>query len=138
MSNFANFKCVLDIGLRRATKGARVFGAMKGCVDANVEIPHNAEKLFGSEEECRKRIFSEASIGYMRKMKEEDGTKFKNVDVERLSEIYKSAVEKINEDWERKVKNTGDYSGLKKYTKGKMSKEEKDAIIAEKLRIAIK
>lgn len=128
-----NFKCILDIGLRRATKGARVFGALKGCVDANVEIPHDSEKLFGSEEECRDRIFSVASIEYMQKMKQEDKEKFKRVDVENILEIYKCAVEKINEDWERKIKNTGDYKDLKKFRKEKMSRDEKIKIVNEKL-----
>lgn len=38
-------KAVLDIGLRRVSKGARVFGALKGAVDAGVEVPHDEEIL---------------------------------------------------------------------------------------------
>lgn len=110
-----------------------MFGAMKGCVDANVEIPHDGEKLFGSEEEARDRIFSKASVEYMKKMKEEDGTKFKRVDAENLGELYERAVKKINEDWERKGKNVGDYSSFKRYRKEKMTKEEKMKRIGEKL-----
>jgi len=34
-------KAILDIGLRRVSKGARIFGALKGAVDAGVEIPHD-------------------------------------------------------------------------------------------------
>jgi len=38
-------KAILDIGLRRVSKGARVFSALKGAVDAGVEIPHDKEVL---------------------------------------------------------------------------------------------
>jgi len=34
------FVCFLDLGLYRSTNGARVFAAMKGCVDAGIHIPH--------------------------------------------------------------------------------------------------
>jgi len=42
-------KAVLDIGLRTPTKGSKVFAALKGMLDAGVEIPHN-EVVFPSEE----------------------------------------------------------------------------------------
>jgi len=38
-------KAVLDIGLRRVSKGARVFSALKGAVDAGIEMPHDKEIL---------------------------------------------------------------------------------------------
>jgi large subunit ribosomal protein L18 len=36
---------VLDIGLNRATPGARVFAALKGAVDAGLDVPHGEEIL---------------------------------------------------------------------------------------------
>jgi len=36
---------VLDIGLNRATRGARVFAALKGAVDAGLNVPHGKEIL---------------------------------------------------------------------------------------------
>lgn len=36
---------VLDIGLNRATPGARVFAALKGVVDAGFDVPHGEEIL---------------------------------------------------------------------------------------------
>ena len=39
------FKCYLDIGLVRATKGNRVFAAMKGAIDGGIHIPHDP-KIF--------------------------------------------------------------------------------------------
>jgi LSU ribosomal protein L18P len=36
---------VLDIGLHRATRGARIFAALKGAVEGGLEIPHGEEIL---------------------------------------------------------------------------------------------
>lgn len=38
-------RAILDIGLNRATPGARVFAALKGAVEAGLEIPHGEEIL---------------------------------------------------------------------------------------------
>jgi large subunit ribosomal protein L18 len=38
-------EAVLDIGLARAQKGARVFAALKGAVEAGLEVPHGEEIL---------------------------------------------------------------------------------------------
>ncbi|RLE49579.1 MAG: 50S ribosomal protein L18 [Candidatus Methanomethylicota archaeon] len=38
-------KAVLDIGLATPTKGSRVFAALKGALDAGMEIPHGEEML---------------------------------------------------------------------------------------------
>ena len=42
------FTAYLDLGLVRATKGNRVFAAMKGAIDGGVHIPHNP-KVFPSK-----------------------------------------------------------------------------------------
>lgn len=41
------FKAFLDVGLTRITTGNKVFGAMKGCVDAGIHIPHSVKKFPG-------------------------------------------------------------------------------------------
>ena len=40
---------ILDIGLNRATPGARVFAALKGAVEAGLAIPHGEEVLPSDE-----------------------------------------------------------------------------------------
>ncbi len=45
-------KAVLDIGLHRPTKGARVFAALQGALDAGVEVPHG-EGILPSEDRLR-------------------------------------------------------------------------------------
>src|SRR5208283_503432 len=42
-------RAILDIGLNRATPGARVFAALKGAVDAGLELPYG-EEIIPSEE----------------------------------------------------------------------------------------
>ena len=43
---------ILDIGLNRATPGARVFAALKGAVDAGLDIPYG-ESILPSEERIK-------------------------------------------------------------------------------------
>lgn len=38
-------EAVLDIGLRKPTKGAVVFAALKGIVDAGIDVPHSDEMV---------------------------------------------------------------------------------------------
>ncbi len=48
------FTCFLDLGLVRATKGNRVFAAMKGAIDGGVNIPHNP-KIFPQKKKEEKK-----------------------------------------------------------------------------------
>lgn len=41
------FKAFLDVGITRITTGNKVFGAMKGAVDAGLHIPHSVKKFPG-------------------------------------------------------------------------------------------
>ncbi len=43
---------VLDTGLQASTKGSRIYGALKGALDAGLEIPHSPDVL-PSEERVR-------------------------------------------------------------------------------------
>ena len=49
------FKCYLDIGLVRATKGNRVFAAMKGAIDGGIHIPHDP-KIFPQKKVEKKPV----------------------------------------------------------------------------------
>jgi len=78
------FKAVLDTGLNRCTTGARVFGVLKGAVDAGLYVPHSVKRFPGyvrAEEEGendeynaeahRDRIFGKHVDIYMATLKEE-------------------------------------------------------------------
>jgi large subunit ribosomal protein L18 len=45
-------RAILDIGLARATPGARVFAALKGAVDAGLEIPYG-ESILPTEDRLK-------------------------------------------------------------------------------------
>jgi large subunit ribosomal protein L5e len=78
------FKANLDVGLKRTTTGARLFGALKGATDGGLSVPHNDRRFPGSakQEEGKKwepdadkhreYIFGIHVANYMRKLKEED------------------------------------------------------------------
>jgi len=81
----APFKALLDVGLKRTTTGARVFGALKGASDGGLHIPHNDRRFPGSgesEEEGKKYepnpeihrnyIFGKHVATYMKHLKKED------------------------------------------------------------------
>jgi large subunit ribosomal protein L5e len=83
----APFKALLDVGLKRTTTGARVFGAMKGACDGGLDIPHNDRRFPGSKandgsyeadaETHKKYIFGGHVSEYMTNLEEEDEEAFK-------------------------------------------------------------
>jgi len=51
-------ECVLDLGLQTSTKGSRIYAALKGMLDAGLEIPHSPE-ILPSEDRIYGRHISE-------------------------------------------------------------------------------
>jgi len=45
------FRCYLDIGVRVATRGNKLFGALKGAVDGGLDIPHSEKRFPGFDVE---------------------------------------------------------------------------------------
>jgi large subunit ribosomal protein L5e len=78
------FCALLDVGLRRTTTGSKVFAAMKGATDGGLDIPHSERRFVGYDEEgkklntdiLRKYIFGGHISDYMKKVQEEDATKY--------------------------------------------------------------
>jgi len=78
----APFKAFLDVGLRRTTTGARVFGALKGACDGGLDIPHTDRRFPGTEdtpdgfkndpEVHKKYIFGGHVQEYMESLQEDD------------------------------------------------------------------
>ena len=62
------FTCFLDLGLVRATKGNRVFAAMKGAIDGGVNIPHDP-KIFPQKKSRKKTSKSCSTIKKRKKRK---------------------------------------------------------------------
>jgi large subunit ribosomal protein L5e len=78
------FLAILDIGLARTTTGARIFLVLKGALDGGLNIPHSEKRFFGYNNETkkldaaalRKTIFGGHIADYMRKLADENPTKY--------------------------------------------------------------
>lgn len=114
------FKCILDVGLRRTSAGANIWGALKGAADGGVHIPHTAKNFPGYKaaeskgdeaeydaEAHKDRIFGKHVQEYMEMLQEEDPTKYEahfakflaaGVEPEKLEDMYSEAHDKIRED----------------------------------------
>jgi len=78
----APFRALLDVGLRRTTTGARIFGALKGACDGGLDIPHTDRRFPGTEDsptgfvndaEIHKTyIFGGHVQGYMESLADDD------------------------------------------------------------------
>jgi large subunit ribosomal protein L5e len=151
------FKCFLDVGLHRTSTGARVFGAMKGASDGGIFIPHNEKRFPGYDPESkeldadtlRKYIFGGHVAEYMETLADDDEERYKSqfnkyiendVEADGLEELYTEAHAAIREDpfkkdedeSEKKDKEFWKAEG-KKHKTPKMTKEEKEQRIKEKI-----
>ena len=57
-------EAVLDIGLREPTKGAVVFAALKGVLDAGIEVPHSDKMLPNPERLSGKHMKGDAAVKF--------------------------------------------------------------------------
>lgn len=117
------FKALLDVGLRRTTTGARIFGALKGATDGGLDVPHNERRFPGSsrDEETgeweynpdvhKKYIFGGHVSEHMAQLKEEDEEAFKRqfsryiaagVTAESMEKMYADAHAAIRADPNKK------------------------------------
>lgn len=112
------FKCILDVGLRRTTVGARLWGALKGGVDGGLHIPHTQKSFPGyrrnkeGEDEYeadvhKAKIFGRNVADYMESLKEDDEQKYEaqfsqyikaGKEPDDLEEMYAEAHKRIRAD----------------------------------------
>lgn len=99
-------KAVLDIGLHTPSKGAAVFAAMKGFIDAGVEVPHD-ESILPDES----RIRGEHIAKYAELLASTDKEKYeryfseylsRNLPPEKLPEHFEEVKERILESFKSK------------------------------------
>ena len=152
------FKCYLDVGLARTSTGARIFAAMKGASDGGIFIPHSENRFPGFDietkeldaETLRKYIFGGHVAEYMETLADDDEERYKSqfqgyidddIEAEGLEELYQEAHKAIREDPFKKdeeaegEKKSKDHwkAETKKYRQKKLSKEEKDKRVKEKI-----
>ena len=100
-------KVILDIGLHIPSKGTRIFSALKGVIDAGVEVPHS-EDIIPEEN----RISGKHIMNYANQLSSEPENyqkKFskylsKGLRPEEFSEHFSEIKNKIISSFEKKVK----------------------------------
>jgi large subunit ribosomal protein L5e len=81
------FNALLDVGLKRTTTGAKVFGALKGATDGGIYIPHTEKRFVGYDEEgkkldaevLKKHIFGGHVADYQKSLKGDNPTKYEKL-----------------------------------------------------------
>jgi len=79
------FKALLDVGLVRTTRGARVFAALKGAADGGLDIPHSPSRFIGYDtkketldsKKLRKHLLGGHVSDYMKKLQKDNPDKYK-------------------------------------------------------------
>lgn len=124
------FRCYLDVGLVRTTTGARVFGALKGAVDGDLNIPHSMKRFPGYDADSdefnaevhKQHIFGQHVSNYMSTLEEEDSEQFKahfsnyikkGVTADSIEEMYSKCHAAIKKDPSPNVKKAA-YTGKSK------------------------
>ncbi|TFK23262.1 60s ribosomal protein l5-b [Coprinopsis marcescibilis] len=146
------FKCYLDVGLRRTSTGARVFGALKGASDGGIFIPHSDKRFPGYDAEAKtleaevlqKYIYGGHVAEYMESLEEEDDERFKkqfatyladDIGSDDIEEIYKNAHAAIREDpvFKPTTKSKDWKAETLKFKTYKLTLDQRRARIAEKI-----
>jgi large subunit ribosomal protein L18 len=100
-------KAFLDIGLHFPSKGTRIFAALKGVIDAGIEVPHG-EAVFSDENRITgKHIADYAS--YLSSEPEVYNQKFseyfsKGLQPKEMSEHFSVVKDRVKSSFEKKVK----------------------------------
>lgn len=146
------FRCFLDVGLARTTTGARVFGALKGAVDAGLDIPHGVKRFPGYDGESkefhadihRKHILGQHIADYMRLLQQDDDEAFKKqfsqfikngVTADLVEDMYKKAHAAIRENPVKQPKKEApkDAKKPKRFNRKKLSlAQHKDRVKQKK------
>lgn len=145
------FRCFLDVGLARTTTGARVFGALKGAVDAGLDIPHSEKRFPGYDGESkefhadvhRKHIFGQHVADYMKLLQQDDEEAFKKqfaqfikngIAADGIEAMYKKAHAAIRQNPDKlpKKERPADAKKPKRFNRKKMSLEQRKDRVKQK------
>jgi large subunit ribosomal protein L5e len=143
------FRCYLDVGLKRTTTGARIFGAMKGAVDGGLDIPHSETRFPGYDAEAKKydpaqhkaRIFGQHVADYMRHLKEDDEDVYKRqfsqflkegLEADTLEAMYKKAHAAIRANPDHVTKPAKEGIKKKRWNRAKFTNKERKNRIKQK------
>lgn len=142
------FRCFLDIGLQRASTGARIFGVLKGAVDGGLDIPHNEKRFPGYDNEAKEydaefhqsMIFGTHVADYMEHLVEQDEDRYKeqfakylanDLEADDIKEMIEKTHAAIRANPERKNK-TAKPESKKAYNQKRLTKEERYNAVQER------
>ncbi|EEB08894.1 60S ribosomal protein L5 [Schizosaccharomyces japonicus yFS275] len=147
------FKVFLDVGLKRTSTGARVFGAMKGASDGGLYVPHSPSRFPGwdieteelDDETLRKYIYGGHVAEYMEMLIDDDEERYQKqfssliadgIESDQLEDIYAEAYANIREN-PLPEKSTKDKAAIKaeslKYKQNKLTNAERKARVQAKI-----
>jgi large subunit ribosomal protein L18 len=92
-------EAILDIGLHKPSRGSRVFAALKGALDAGVNIPHSEDVLPSDD-----RVRCEHVANYAAQLRQENQEKFKRVFSQLSSRIDPAELPKHFEEVLERIK----------------------------------
>lgn len=135
------FRCYLDIGLQRASTGARIFGVLKGAVDGGLSVPHSEKRFPGYDADAKEydaefhqsMIFGTHVSEYMEHLVEQDEDRYKaqfarylanEIEADDIKEMIEKTHAAIRENPDRKVKAKKDVT-KKKYNKDRLTSEQR-------------
>lgn len=144
----APFRAYLDIGLARATTGARVFGVLKGAVDGGLDVPHNEKRFPGYDNDTkeydadthRSMIFATHVKEYMEHLQEQDEDMYKkqfahylknDLDADNVEEAVENCHKAIRANPDRKALEKKEVKKVK-YNKDRLSKEQRYAKVQQR------
>lgn len=148
------FTANLDIGLRPATTGSRVFGFLRGLRDGGVSIPHSDNRMIGYDsatsevdtEMLRSYIFGGHVSEYMNYLIEEDEESYKRqfatyiekgISPDDIEAMYEDAHKKIREQpfitKEKKKRTVAQKYASKKYYKQKKNIKQRRNYVKQKI-----
>ena len=147
------FKAFLDVGLRRTTTGARIFGALKGAVDGGLAIPYSEARFPGYDKDTkapdaellRNYIYGVHVQDYMEYLQEDDEEMYKKqfakyieagIEPDALEDLYQEAHDKIREDPSAQLKpamTAEAKAALKKYKSAPRNTKQKKNRVAQKI-----
>jgi len=143
------FRALLDVGLVRTTRGARVFAAMKGAADGGLDIPHSPSRFIGYDpkkevldsKKLRKHLLGGHVADYMKKLQKDDPEKFQKqfsayitakVEPAGLEALYTKVHSAIRANPAAQKKETKFTGKPKSYAKHTKSREERRNTVNQK------
>jgi len=144
------FRALLDVGLARTSTGARIFAALKGALDAGVNVPHSESRFRGFDnvkkeynvEEARGYIFGQHIADYMNELKDEDEAHYNihfaryvkhGISPDDLEELYTKVHAAIRKNPEHVPKKSTKAAEKKRYGRKGLSLAQRKDRIKQKL-----